>query len=264
MDLLVNTDKMDSAPNICDFVPARRAKRGQISRANEVYLRLRDDIFELRLMPGDWLSEKEVADYFSVSRTPVREALQRLQGDGLMRGYVRGGWEVIPIDLNRFQQLYDFRKIIETHAVKTLCQRAGASTVLVELQAVWCVPLSQYLADGRTVATLDEAFHRALVDAANNTEITQTFDRLTDRLRVLRRLDFVYGDCIGSTYQEHAAILGFIAEGNARRAVRLINQHISGSQADVSKITLERLHCARTISGRSAPPYAPRLRSPDP
>ena len=56
-----------------------------------VYARLREDIFEMRLLPGDQVTETEVAAYFKVSRTPVREALQRLQSDGLMQGYVRGG-----------------------------------------------------------------------------------------------------------------------------------------------------------------------------
>ncbi|MBB5448171.1 DNA-binding GntR family transcriptional regulator [Paraburkholderia sp. WSM4177] len=60
------------------------------------------------------MTEGSIADRFGVSRTPAREALQRLQSDGLMRGYVRGGWEVVPIDFKRFADLYEMRKLIET------------------------------------------------------------------------------------------------------------------------------------------------------
>ncbi|MBW8834337.1 MAG: GntR family transcriptional regulator, partial [Burkholderia sp.] len=94
--------------------------RSSSSRADHVYYSVRDDIFEMRLLPGDRLTEGSIAERFGVSRTPAREALQRLQSDGLMRGYVRGGWEVVPIDLKRFEDLYEMRKLIETFAVGRL------------------------------------------------------------------------------------------------------------------------------------------------
>ena len=70
-------------PSLMDSVAAEPAKS---SLPEYVYARLREDIFEMRLLPGDQVTETEVAAYFKVSRTPVREALQRLQRDGLMQG----------------------------------------------------------------------------------------------------------------------------------------------------------------------------------
>jgi DNA-binding GntR family transcriptional regulator len=152
------------------------APGGAASRASYVYAQLRDDIFELRLLPGDRLTEGAIAERFNVSRTPAREALQRLQGDGLMQGYVRGGWEVVPIDFKRFDDLYEMRELIETFAIRRLCQRdtplsPELNRLLDQLDAIWQAPPGARLTDGREVAVLDEAFHLALVSAADNDEL---------------------------------------------------------------------------------------------
>lgn len=225
-----------------------------VSLPDYVYGRLREDIFDMRLLPGDQITETEIAAYFNVSRTPVREALQRLQGDGLMQGYVRGGWEVVPIDFKRFEDLYELRKLIEIHAISKLCAGpAGAGaidTALIEQQkAIWCVPPSERLSDGRKVAMLDEKFHLALVRAAGNLEMASTFERLTDRIRIVRRLDFIYGDCVQSTYDEHVAILAKISAHGAADAVKLMTAHIEDGHVDVTQITLHRLHSARASAG---------------
>ena len=87
-----------------------------LSRADRVHYTLREEIFDMHLRAGDRFTEGALAERFAVSRTPAREALQRLQSDGLMRGYVRGGWEVVPIDNERFDDLYEMREMIETGA----------------------------------------------------------------------------------------------------------------------------------------------------
>jgi DNA-binding GntR family transcriptional regulator len=243
-----------------DPAPARAA-----SRADHVYYALRDDIFDMRLMPGDRVTEGGIAERFAVSRTPAREALQRLQSDGLMQGYVRGGWEVVPIDIKRFDDLYEMRQLIETFAVRKLCS-AGASSpgldsMLDALDAVWKVARKKRIGDGRALVGLDESFHHALVAAANNDELTSTMQRVTDRIRVVRRLDLVYGDSIGATYDEHVAILDAIRSRDIDTSVELIARHIQGSQAEVRALTVHRLQIARTDMVPDSVPYAPaRLR----
>lgn len=232
------------------------------SRAEHVYFSLRDDIFEMRLLPGDRVTEGSIAERFDVSRTPAREALQRLQSDGLMQGYVRGGWEVVPIDFKRFDDLYEMRKLIETFAIRKLVSEAAPLSSVVlhmldELEPVWNVPVSRRLREGRQVAALDEAFHHALVSAAGNEELTTSMQRVTDRIRVVRRLDFVYGNCVDNTYDEHVAILGAIRNGEAERSAALIALHIEGSQAEVRSLTVHRLQSARTATKPASAPYAP-------
>ena len=114
------------------------------SRADLVYLSVREDIFDMHLLPGDRVTEASIAERFGVSRTPAREALQRLQGDGLMRGYVRGGWEVVPIDFKRFDDLYEMRQLIESFALAKLFGTDGrlrpeVAQLVDRLEQVWSV-----------------------------------------------------------------------------------------------------------------------------
>jgi DNA-binding GntR family transcriptional regulator len=230
-----------------------RAARGGASRADRVYESLREDIFELRLLPGIWLTEAAVAARFEVSRTPAREALQRLQGDGLMRGYVRGGWEVAPIDFSRFDDLYEMRELIETFAIRRLCERyargeRAAVQALDALGAIWLVPETARLTDARRVAALDEAFHLALVDAVGNAELSAALRRVTDRIHVVHRLGFVYGERVGETYAEHAELIGAIRAGGAGGvavAVELAERHVHRSRAEICRLGAQRLELAR-------------------
>ncbi|KUY85916.1 MULTISPECIES: GntR family transcriptional regulator [unclassified Burkholderia] len=238
------------------------------SRADLVYVSVREDIFDMHLLPGDRVTEASIAERFSVSRTPAREALLRLQSDGLMRGYVRGGWEVVPIDFKRFDDLYEMRQLIETFAVSKLFDQDGAVQpdvlpLLERLEHVWTVPPAQRLRNGREMVALDEAFHQALVWAADNAELTSVMQRVTDRIRVVRRLDLVRGDCIDETYDEHIAILDAIRAGDKDRAIALIARHIEGSRVAVRTMTAERLKHARTAKRPDSVPYAPpRVRGP--
>jgi DNA-binding GntR family transcriptional regulator len=235
------------------------------SRADHVYFSVRDDIFDMRLLPGDRVTEGSIAERFGVSRTPAREALQRLQSDGLMRGYVRGGWEVVPVDFKRFEDLYEMRKLIETFAVSKLASAEDVSGSVVrmldQLEQIWKIPHARRRRDGREMVALDEAFHHALVQAADNAELTNAMQRVTDRIRVVRRLDLVYGNCIDETYDEHVAILDAIRHRDTNRSVALIARHIEGSRAEVRTLTEERLQRSRTAMGPNSVPYAPpRLR----
>src|SRR5450830_1632833 len=249
--------------------PADEASRRPALRlAETVYEKLRDDIFAFRLLPGDRFAENDVAERLQVSRTPVREALMRLQSEGLVRGYFRNGWEVVPIDFSRFAALYDLREMIELHAVRRLCtpnDTADASHAhtaraawLAEAGAIWRVPLAQQLSDGLAVAALDERFHLMLVAAAGNPETDAVYRQVTEHIRIMRRLDFAYGDCIADTYDEHVAILDAIAEGDTTQAGALVERHIKDSHAVVEQITIDRLEHVRTEMAQHPSPAPAR------
>lgn len=242
---------------------ANASKRSSVRLTDTVYQRLREDIFAFRLLPGDRFAENDVAERLRVSRTPVREALMRLQSEGLVRGYFRNGWEVVPIDFSRFSALYELREMIELHAVRRLCATAttSAEATLADLGGPWRVARGERLTDGLAVAALDERFHLALVGAAGNPETDAVYQQVTERIRIMRRLDFAYGDCIDETYDEHVAILDAIVLGDAAGASALVAQHIQDSYAIVQQISIERLEQVRTEMARHpAPAQARRKR----
>ena len=95
------------------------------------------------------------------------------------------------------------------------------------------------------VAAWDEAFHCALVAAAGNAEMARVHREVTERIRVIRRLDFTQLFRITATYDEHGQILSAIQQKRADQAALLLRAHIQASQAEVRKITLHQVHLAR-------------------
>jgi DNA-binding GntR family transcriptional regulator len=217
------------------------------SRADEVYQQLKRDVAEFKLVPGDRFTENELSERLGVSRTPVRQALFRLQQEGLVEVLFRSGWRVLPFDFDRFEQLYDLRMVLETTAVHRICadDHRVDRDVLAQLAAVWLVPLAARSTDTEQVAQWDEQFHCALVAAAGNTEMARVHRDVTDRIRVIRRLDFTKQVRIDATYEEHARILRAVQRKRGESAAMLLRAHIQVSQAEVRKITLHQVHMAR-------------------
>ncbi|CAB3853611.1 GntR family transcriptional regulator [Achromobacter anxifer] len=216
--------------------------------ADTAYGTLKRDILDFRLAPGDRFTETEIADRLQVSRTPVREALFRLEREGYLEVRQRNGWLVKPLDFNTLDHFYELRSVLEAAAVQALCACANASErqrALRPLADIWLVDESGRSSDCDRLADLDERFHVDLVAAAGNPEIARVHRAATERIRIVRRLDFTLPERIGKTYEEHAAILEATLAGDTPRAVALLHAHIQGSQAAVRKITLHRLYSAR-------------------
>jgi len=216
--------------------------------AEQVYAELKSQMHDFHLVPGDRFSEAEIGARLGVSRTPVREALFRLRNEGVLDVESKSGWFVRPIDFGKLEQLYDLRVILESASVAKLCARLEPTPELDALKAAWLVPVAERLADGAQVGALDEQFHATLVRAAGNAEIARVHWDVTERIRIIRRLDFTRGDRIEATYAEHAKILRNVIQRKADQAQMLLRSHIEQSKAEVRKITLATLHEARAAS----------------
>jgi DNA-binding GntR family transcriptional regulator len=217
------------------------------SRAEMVYDQLKRDVADFKLVPGDRFTENELSERMGVSRTPVRQALFRLQQEGYVEVLFRNGWRVLPFDFEQFEQLYDLRMVLETTAAQRLCSGDAKidRALLDQLAAIWLVPAAERSADVRQVAQWDEDFHCTLVAAAGNAEMTRVHRDVTERIRIIRRLDFTQQARIDATYEEHAKILRAIQRKRSDQAVLLLRTHIQTSQAEVRKITLHQVHMAR-------------------
>ncbi|WP_070885238.1 GntR family transcriptional regulator [Pseudomonas argentinensis] len=233
--------------------PIRRGKERPENLAERIYGQLKDDIFEFRLLPGDRFSEGEVAERMAASRTPVRQALYRLEREGYLEVYFRSGWQVKPFDFAHFEELYDVRIVLEQAAVKRLCDREAGETPapLDELKRIWMVAPEQRLEDGREVSRLDERFHCQLVEATGNREMARLHGEVSEKIRIIRRLDFTQTPRVQATYDEHARILGAILSRRCEEAQLLLKAHIEVSKAEVRKITLHMLHSARERAVRA-------------
>lgn len=225
-----------------------------MSLAEQVHATLKAELNEFQLVPGDRFSEAELGARLGVSRTPVREALFRLRNDGFLGVDPKLGWFVKPIDFDRLDQLYDLRIVLEMASVARLCSQTGGRTGAVPqldpLKQLWLVPAAERLTDARQVGANDEAFHTTLVGAAGNAELARVHQEVTERIRIVRHLDFTRPDRIDATYTEHAKVLRAVMQRKTEQAQLLLRAHIEQSKVEVRKITLHTLHEARLSAPR--------------
>jgi DNA-binding GntR family transcriptional regulator len=226
------------------------------SLADKAYNEIKQLIFDFVLLPGDRFSESDLVDRLQVSRTPLRQALQRLQREGFLMVFPKSGWQVSPLDFEVFDQLYDFRVLLETHAVIKLCEMEDRP-VLQQLASDWLVSEAERHPIQAMVDRLDETFHSSLVHAIGNHEMTRVHDDITERIRIIRRLDFTKAARVQVTYDEHARIIRAITRRRTDEAQRLLRAHIEQSKLEVRHITLDMLYQARAGNG-------PRLRISSP
>ena len=225
--------------------PAARA-----NLAEQVYATLKAEINDFQLVAGDRFSEAELGSRLGVSRTPVREALFRLRNEGFLDVEPKLGWFVKPIDFDKLEQLYDLRIVLEMASLVKLCNRVEEPPELEALKDIWLVPVAERLTDARQVGANDEQFHATLVRAAGNAEMARVHWDVTERIRIIRHLDFTRLDRIEATYTEHAKILRAVIQRKVDQAQLLLKTHIDQSKAEVRKITLHTLHEARTRLAR--------------
>lgn len=218
------------------------------SLADRVYNELKEAIFNFQMAPGERFAEQELATRFGVSRTPLRFALHVLAKENfLIRVDGHARWQVKPIDLNYFDDLYDFRTEIEIVAIKRLC-RMDPMPDLTQLTDFWCCPISERESDGRAIAQQDEHLHSALVALAGNSEMLRTHRNLTELIRIIRRLDFVEPVRIKAAFEEHIKILNAVTSRRAQLAEMLLRAHISASRTEIRQITLHKLIEARQLT----------------
>lgn len=218
-----------------------------LTRSEAAYRRLKAAIFDFVLLPGDGFTESDMAERLGMSRTPVREALFRLELEGYVKVAFRSGWSVAPFDFRKLEELYDLRVMLECAAVDRLCTQDPMPDLGL-LKAIWLVPEKERKTDTTEVASLDEAFHTTLVSAAGNLQMARVHAEVTDGIRIVRRLDFTQPPRVSATYDEHAKILRAILARRADPAKLMLRTHIEASKAEVRKITIHKLHSARPAS----------------
>ena len=215
--------------------------------ADSVYDQLKSELFEFRLLPGDRFTEGEVAERTGASRTPVRQALYRLQREGFLDVNFRNGWEVRPLDFAQLDAMYELRILIEQASVRRMkdLDSIELNDVLVPIEARWRVRPADRSSEVHEFAKWDEEFHCSLVAASKNSEFARVHLEVTEKIRFVRRLSFTEHSRITATYKEHSAILETLRNREFEAAADQLATHIEVSRAQNRKITLLKLQDAR-------------------
>ncbi|EFH12359.1 GntR family transcriptional regulator [Teichococcus cervicalis] len=195
--------------------------------ADRVHEQVKAMAITYRLRPGERINEVELARLLGVSRTPLREALNRLAAEGFLSATAHRGYSVPPLDPAQVMALYEYRAVLETGALRLACLRAS-DAALAGLAAF--AERSRDAPEGDRQAlrllALDEEFHERLAALSGNAEMLRALRALNERIRFLRWIDMREGRR-GETQQEHLDILARLAARDAEAACRRMQRHIA-------------------------------------
>ncbi|TVR06214.1 MAG: GntR family transcriptional regulator [Salinarimonadaceae bacterium] len=195
-----------------------------MSRAQHIYESLIEALRNGTYAPGDRIRAEDVARLFDVSRTPVREALSRLQERGLLE-MTATGLAVARLGRQGVHELYALRELLEGAAARFAAQHASPSDVQAMRQISDAFEATQ--GNPARAAQINRAFHDALYEAAHNRFLTVSLAGLHDTLMLLPSTTFAVDGRQDKAVVEHRAILAAIeardpdsADAHAREHIR--------------------------------------------
>ena len=207
------------------------------SLADQAYLHLRDRLIMLDIRPGVPINDGQIAVELGIGRTPVREAIKRLEGDHLLVTYPRRGTFATGVDITELADVSEIRELLEP-----LAARRAASLAKEEMRreirhaAAAIGALRGKDADQRTLMRYDIAVHRLIYRAAANPHLEDVlvrYDNLATRIWCLV-LDKM--PSVGGHIAEHVELLNAIADGDSERAAELALHHVMSFEQTIRKV----------------------------
>lgn len=211
----------------------------------DVFEMLQAEILDGTLAPGDRVKEADLAERFGLSRTPIREALRRLEARGLLMHEPHRGMVVAQLEASAVAELYAMREILDGAAAELAARHASETEI--EAMAAQVERDRKIASDARALAAANRAFHAAILRAAHNRFLMAASDALGESLALLGPTTLALPGRGEASIGEHVAIVdairrrdpvaaGDAARGHIRAAfaarLRLIDQAIIEERAE--------------------------------
>ncbi len=213
------------------------------------YLPLRDVVFKTlrrgiltgELKPGERLMEIHLANKLGVSRTPIREAIRKLELEGLVTMIPRRGAEVAQITPKSMKDVLEVRKVLDTLAVELACERISQEEKEQLAQACREFEKAVESGDFGTIARTDVAFHDIIVEATGNMRLTQMVNNLAEQMYRYRFEYIKDAKMHSQLIQEHRQIYEGILNKDVEAAKAAIASHIDNQEHSIlQQIRIER------------------------
>lgn len=208
-----------------------------------VYDDLRKRIITLQLPPDTTLSRNELTETYEVSQTPIREAMQLLKQEGLVRIYPQSKTVVTRIDVPQIYEAHFLRVALETEVCRRL---AGAGDTATVTRARSIIRMQEAVADDpdqiAIFQELDELFHQTLFSGLKRGGLHQLIRERSGHLERIRRLHLPEKGKVLNILAGHRAIIEAIAAGDEAAAINAIRAHLSQTVAKVEDLRQEFPH----------------------
>ena len=196
-------------------------------RASWAYEMLHDAIREGSIEPGQRLMELDVSAWLKMSRTPVREAMRRLQAEGMLEHAAGGGMSVVLYDLRAIDEFYAMRESLEGTAAALAAKNADETEIRIlsaTLDAMRALP-----ADARMHARENQLFHEQIYRAARNRFLLKSLQSLLNFVPLLGPTTYNAPGRIDNALAEHIEIVEAIRARDPARAEEAIRRHVRHS-----------------------------------
>jgi DNA-binding GntR family transcriptional regulator len=201
---------------------------------NEIYEQLKQMAVLYKIRPGERFNELELAERFNVSRTPIREALNRLVAENLLVFVPNRGFFIRELEGKEVFDLFELRRSIETTAVTLACERASDNDIKL-LRRFWKqVMKNAARMSSSELVVKDEQFHLELAALSGNAEIGRVLQGINARIHYVRWVDV--DQRRNEAFTEHLEILDALAERDAARCATLTDTHIRWRMEEITRV----------------------------
>lgn len=180
------------------------------------------------LKPGDYLREQVIAEELGVSRTPVREALRRLESDGLVISEPRFGMVIRDLSYAEVVELYEIREVLE----RTAAQMSARVITAIELQELELIQGAMEKArhDSREMAVLNHTFHVAVLNSAKNRYLWKALESVQKAMLILGPSTMEFPERADTAIEEHRLLLEALRARDVKKAEQVMGEHLTNAQ----------------------------------
>ncbi len=207
-----------------------------LSYTKQAYEILKERIMRLQLRPGELLMVQPLSREMGFSRTPVREALIRLESDGFVEEADGKKFRVSDLTLQDILEIHEIREMIELHAVRSVAENRTAKWIDTLSGYTASMAVSAEARDHVAFFQMDMAFHGQLITYCNNKTLEGFVSQLNEKIQRIRHLTTLVYHRLEDTLEEHDAILLSVKNGDPDAAARAMKYHLDQVKDGVVKL----------------------------
>lgn len=215
---------------------------GSSLQGEGAYWRLLEEIRSGQLQPGTRLTETELAERLAISRTPVREAIRRLEADGLVTHEPRVGAMIRRLEYAEVMELYEMRSVLEGTAAR-MASRSASEVEIAELAAI--NDSMAAAVDPLQLAALNQRFHLTLIDAARNRYLVKAVQSVHKTMLILGPTTLEEAGRAQAAVAEHAAVLSALSARDWAAAEAAMRRHMDAAH----QVRLRQIRARESLDG---------------
>ena len=209
------------------------------SQSEEAYLRIRDRIVSLAMAPGSVVNEARLREELQIGRTPIREALQRLARENLVKSIPHRGTFVTDVNITDLARITEVRVVLESHAARLAAEKLSTADRRA-VEELLAVVERRSVTDQKQLMRLDQEIHQLVYRAARNPFLESTLERYFNLSLRLWYLVLDREVRLREAVDEHVELLKAILVGDGERAEQIMRRHVTGFEHEIRKVLVER------------------------